>query len=128
MKATEISRINNKFWIMIIRGSISIRFSMDDLSNDRSKWPASIFADNRIAKVQGRIKFLIVSIKTINLISNIGVFNGTRWASICFVFLIHPNSINVIHSVNDKDKLKFMCLVKVNVYGISLKKFNIRIM
>lgn len=127
MKATEISNINNKFWIKIIKGIIKFIFSIDDLNNDRSKWPANILADSRIAKVHGRITFLIVSIITINLINNIGVFNGTKCLNICFEFLIHPYNMNVNHKVKDKDKLKFICLVKVNVYGINLRKLSIKI-
>lgn len=37
------------------------------------RWPAIILAVNRIAKVPGRIKLLIVSIHTINDISIAGV-------------------------------------------------------
>lgn len=45
------------------------------------RWPAIILADRRIARVPGRIRFLIVSIKTINGIRTGGVPCGTRWAS-----------------------------------------------
>jgi len=56
----------------------------------RSRWPAIIFAASRTAKVPGRITFLIVSIKTINGINGPGVPCGTRWANMCWVWLIHP--------------------------------------
>lgn len=43
-----------------------------------NKCPATIFADNRIAKVNGRIMFLVSSIKTIKFIRIIGVPFGTE--------------------------------------------------
>lgn len=52
-----------------------------------NKWPAIILADKRIAKVIGRIMFLIVSIKTINIIKAVGVLRGTKWAKDKFVIL-----------------------------------------
>ena len=44
----------------------------------RRRWPAIILAERRIAKVPGRIVFLIVSIITINDISADGVPWGTK--------------------------------------------------
>lgn len=55
-----------------------------------NKWPAIIFAAKRTDSVSGRIKFLIVSIHTINGIKIGGVPWGTKWANICCVLLIHP--------------------------------------
>jgi len=50
--------------------------------NVNNKWPAIMFAVKRIAKVPGRIKFLIISIQTIKDINNGGVPWGTRWINI----------------------------------------------
>lgn len=47
-----------------------------------NKWPAIILADNRTAKVSGRIKFLIDSINTIKGINTEGVPWGTKWINI----------------------------------------------
>jgi hypothetical protein len=47
-------------------------------SSVRSKCPAIIFAVNRTASVPGRIRFLIVSMTTMNGISMVGVPWGTR--------------------------------------------------
>ena len=41
-----------------------------------------MLAANRTAKVKGRIKFLMSSIKTIRGISGHGVPSGTRWAKL----------------------------------------------
>lgn len=49
-----------------------------------NKCPETIFATSRILKVHGRIKFLVNSISTINLINIFGVLLGTRWANILF--------------------------------------------
>ena len=43
-----------------------------------SKCPAIIFAVNRTANVPGRIRFLIVSMTTINGINMVGVPCGTK--------------------------------------------------
>ena len=43
-----------------------------------NRCPAIIFAVKRTAKVPGRIRFLIVSMMTINVISMVGVPCGTR--------------------------------------------------
>jgi len=50
-----------------------------------SKWPATILAISRTARVRGRITFLIVSISTMNGIKRVGVLWGTKWANINFV-------------------------------------------
>lgn len=88
----------------------------------RSKCPAIIFAANRMAKVPGRIIFLIVSIHTINGISIGGVPWGTKWANMWMVLLIHPNSINLIHNGRAKASVIAICLVLVKMYGNNPKK------
>lgn len=80
-----------------------------------SRWPAIIFAANRMARVPGRITFLIVSIHTINGIRAAGVPWGTKWENICCVLLIHPNNINLNHNGNAKDKVIDMWLVEVKM-------------
>lgn len=52
--------------------------------------PAIMFAVNRMARVPGRIIFLMVSIHTIKGIRTGGVPCGTKCANICMVLLIHP--------------------------------------
>lgn len=86
------------------------------------RWPAIILADSRIAKVPGRITFLIVSIITIKGIRTGGVPWGTKWANILIVLLIHPNSINDSHKGKARANVKTMCLVLVKIYGNSPKK------
>jgi len=66
-------------------------------SSVNNKCPAIIFAVGRTANVPGRIRFLIVSIITINDISIVGVPWGTECLNIWLIFLIHPNNINLIH-------------------------------
>jgi len=56
-----------------------------------------MLAVRRTASVPGRIKFLIVSIITINGINIDGVPWGTSCSNIWLVFLIHRNNINLIH-------------------------------
>lgn len=83
----------------------------------KRRWPAIILAARRIAKVAGRMIFLIVSIKTINGIRAKGVPCGTRWASMCLVWWVHPKIISVIHKGRDRDKVITMWLDLVNTYG-----------
>lgn len=81
----------------------------------KRRWPAIILAVNRTAKVPGRITFLIVSIHTIKGISAEGVPWGTKWANICWVWLIHPYSINLSQrgSANERVIVKWLVLVKI---------------
>lgn len=61
-----------------------------------------MFAVNRTQRVIGRIKLLVISIKTINIIKAAGVPWGTRWDNIWFVFFNHPNNINDNQNVKAK--------------------------
>jgi hypothetical protein len=79
--------------------------------------PATIFAISRTARVPGRIKFLIVSISTINGMSGPGVLWGTRWANMCLVWLTHPNSIKEIHRGSLRVRVIVKWLEAVKMYG-----------
>lgn len=92
-----------------------------------SKWPAIMFAERRIAKVPGRIIFLIVSINTIKGINTVGVPWGIRWINICFVLFNHPNNINPNHRGRAKERVIVICLVLVKIYGNKPKKLLKRI-
>lgn len=87
-----------------------------------NKWPAIMLAARRTARVPGRITFLIVSINTIKGMSTDGVPWGTKWANICWVWLIHPETINVTHKGIDKERVITMCLDLVKTYGNKPKK------
>lgn len=80
-----------------------------------NRCPAIIFAVNRTAKVPGRITFLIVSIHTIKGISTLGVPWGTKWANMCWVWLIQPYIMNLIHRGKAKVnvRVKWLVLVKI---------------
>jgi len=88
---TADSSTKSRIWT-IIKMLTSEILSMGPVFPKRviNKWPAIILADKRIARVPGRITFLIVSIHTINGIKTAGVPWGTKWASIWIVLLIHP--------------------------------------
>lgn len=94
-----------------------------------SKCPAIMLAVRRTARDPGRIKFLIVSIKTIKGIKIGGVPLGIMWANISWVLLIHPNSIILIHRGRASDKVYDKCLLLVKIYGsrpiILFTKINI---
>lgn len=85
------------------------------LSKVISKWPAIILAVKRIAKVVGRMIFLIVSIKTINGIKIVGVSWGIMWINICWVLLIHPYNINLNQRGSEIDRVNVRCLVLVKI-------------
>lgn len=76
--------------------------------------PAIIFAVSRTANLPGRIKLLIVSIKTMKGIKIAGVPVGTMWDNIFFVLLIQPYDINDNHKGNAKVRVKVRCLDLVN--------------
>lgn len=46
-----------------------------------------------------------------------GVFEGVRWVNIWAEKLIQPNSIILIHKINDKDIQNLMWLDEVKIYG-----------
>lgn len=70
--------------------------------------PAIILAERRIAKVPGRIKFLIVSITTMKGMRRPGVPWGIRWAKIFAVLFSQPNSIRAPHMGRAKDMVNTM--------------------
>lgn len=92
-----------------------------------NKWPAIMFAVNRTARVPGRIRFLIVSMTTMNGISIVGVPCGTKCSNMWFVFLIHPNNINLTHNGSASVSVRVRWLVLVNTYGNSPRKLFIKI-
>lgn len=110
----------NEFLIKIIKFLLSVL-----LSKEIKIWPAIILADSRIARVSGRMMFLIVSIKTINGHKNKGVFEGTKCVNILLEVITHPVIINLIQKGRDKNKEKDMCLVGVNTKGINLIRLDI---
>jgi hypothetical protein len=81
-----------------------------------------MLADNRTAKVPGRIKFLIISIKTIKGIRIVGVLRGTKWVNMWLVLLIQPYSINLIQIGRANDREKVKCLEEVKIWGNKPKK------
>lgn len=116
MIATADSKVKSKIW-----EKINIERIIEDLiegpvfpNKVRRRWPAIILAANRTAKVPGRIIFLIVSIKTINGIRIEGVPWGTKWANICWVWLIQPLSIKVTQRGNERARVIAICLDLVN--------------
>lgn len=80
-----------------------------------SKCPAIILAVNRIAKVNGRIIFLMVSIITIKGSKRFGVFKGVKWANIYLLKKIHLYNINVNQKHKDNLKQIDKCLVGVKI-------------
>jgi hypothetical protein len=92
-----------------------------------SKCPAIMFAVNRTARVPGRIMFLMVSMMTINGINIVGVPCGTRCSNMWLVFLIHPNSMNLIHIGRASVNVSVKCLVLVKMYGNNPRKLFIKI-
>ena len=120
MQATATSNKSN-----IINPNISIiKFTTDregacDPSKVSNRWPATILAANRIAKVAGRIILLTVSIITITGIKNLGVPTGTKWAIILFHWKTIDIPILPNHSGRASLKVIDKCLVDVKMYGIN---------
>lgn len=116
MIATADSKIRRRIWAIIRRARIEVEREGPVLPRRVNKrCPAIILAASRTANVPGRITFLIVSINTINGIKAAGVPWGTKWANICWVWLIHPKSINAIQSGKARLNviIKWLVLVKI---------------
>lgn len=86
-----------------------------------------MLAINRTARDPGRIKFLMVSIKTINGMRIGGVPLGIIWANISWVLLIHPKIIILTQRGRAKDKVHDKCLLLVKIYGSNPIKLLIKI-
>jgi len=76
-----------------------------------------MLAISRTANVNGRITFLIDSIKTIKGIKSVGVLWGTKWANMCLIWLIQPNIMKVTHKGSLRVKVRARWLVDVKIYG-----------
>lgn len=116
MKATAVSSVNNKICVKIKKFKI-IRDAEGPVFPRRVKrrCPAIILADRRIAKVPGRIIFLIISIHTINGIRMAGVPWGIKCLNICSVKFNQPKIINAIHRGRDKFNVITIWLVLVKM-------------
>ena len=126
--ATAASKINKRICAMI--RTVNNVCLIDGPLFPRSvnnKWPAIILAVRRTANVPDRIRFLIVSMMTMNGISIVGVPCGTKCSNMWLVFLIHPNSIKLIHKGRARDSVRIRCLVLVKIYGNSPRKLFIKI-
>jgi hypothetical protein len=81
--ATAPSRIRSKICAVInIVSNVCLRADPLFPSRVNNRCPAIIFAVNRTASVPGRIKFLIVSMITMNGINIVGVPCGTGCSNI----------------------------------------------
>lgn len=93
-------------------------------SSDKRRWPATILAMSRTAKVRGRIIFLIVSMSTINDIRARGVPDGVMCAKKEPGLLLIAKQILNIHIKTVKFKLRDMWDVVDKTKGNKEKKFN----
>lgn len=89
-----------------------------------NKWPAIKLAVRRTHNVIGRIKFLTISIMTINAIRGIGVPCGSKCESMCLVFLVHPNIIKDNQNVRERGRVTLSWEVGENTWGYKAKKFK----
>jgi hypothetical protein len=80
-----------------------------------------------MARVAGRIKFLVVSISTIKGIKTGGVLCGIKWASMYLGVFNQPSSIKPNQIGSDMARVTLMWLEVVNVYGVNPSKLVNRI-
>jgi ribosomal protein L30E len=89
--ATAISKLARAIWALITTGSaISGVKGVIEVSRETSKCPAIILAVSRMARVRGRIMFLIVSTSTIKGIKIVGVPLGIKCTRRFVVLNSHP--------------------------------------
>jgi hypothetical protein len=93
----------------------------------RIKWPAVMLAVIRKAKVNGRSKILVSSIKVINGASQRGVEEGRKEAKNIFTLFLKKINKGASHSINPSGNVIVGKVVIENVYGINpvrLKKMS----
>jgi hypothetical protein len=78
MNDTEISRVVRINIIGVSKVPVWFNESVKFPSSVNKRWPATMLATNRMDSVIGRIKFLVISIRTIKFMSGRGVPSGTR--------------------------------------------------
>lgn len=116
---TEISRIKSRICVIIIIKIKEVEdVSCPDLPNrERSKCPAIMFAESRMARVNGRIISLMDSIITINGIKIKGVPWGVRWAKRSFIKFNILNIMILVHKVRERERENLKCLDAVKING-----------
>jgi hypothetical protein len=124
MQATADSRIVRMIGVNIVS---MVTVGVVDMRNlprsDMSKCPAIRLAVSRTHNVIGRIRFLVISMATMKNMSGGGVPCGRRCVSMCFVFLVHPNSTTGIQSVNDSGRVVVKWEVGEKICGYKAVKF-----
>ena len=94
MAATAVSRTVRIKGIKIsVRERVDLRANIALPKSVIKRCPAIMLAVSRTHRVMGRIRFLVSSMRTINLIRAMGVPWGTRCASMWFVLLIQPKRL-----------------------------------
>jgi hypothetical protein len=114
MHATAISKIVSA--VCEINKGINLERLLSPLPASLNKrWPATMLAINRMAKVMGRIKILIDSINTIKGINIKGVPPGTKWAKETPGEVTHPYATQVTQRVMDSLSGRIRWLVGVKI-------------
>ena len=126
IKATAVSNVASK--IKLLTTAIKIKkfcVGITPLRSVKSRCPATILAANRTARVNGRIRLLVSSIKTIRGISPPGVPKGTKCLSILWGVFNQPALIWPSHKGRAIPTVKIKWLVAVKIYGKRpIKLFN----
>ena len=86
---------------------------------ESNKWPAVILAASRTERVIGRIKFLTISISTINGIKALGVPVGTKCAKVAFKSFKQELKTMAVQTIRLKVSVNDICLEAVKTYGSS---------
>ena len=97
------------------------------IKREIKRCPATILAANRMARVMGRIKDLMVSMTTIKGINNTGVPLGIKWTSELEVLCNQENMKVANHKGSAKAKVLDMWEKLVKVKGNSPHIFKVKI-
>jgi hypothetical protein len=127
MHATADSRIlkikgSNRRHLVVVIGILVRKVPKRDIS----RCPAIKLAVNRTQRVIGRIRFLTISISTINTIRRGGVLWGSKCANIWLVFLVHANIIMENQKIKEIGKVTARCEVTEKIWGYRAMKFNVK--
>jgi len=126
IRATALSKVVRIIGVILSRRWVVVGNPIIKLlSSDIRRCPAIIFAVRRTHSVMGRIRFLVISIRTMKFISIVGVPWGTVWAITILKWFVSPKTKVVAHRSTANGKLMVRWAVAALLSGNRATAFRV---